>query len=149
MGPLCQVVGSPSNGRESDRPTEYVLVCLSRPASLLHSYTQAGEMCSSKRECPCPRESLCWVCHLIKLQASEATECGVTDFILQTGLCRDASQASPCSHRARAGEKHLACVRSSPSITPALVHSAFCMRGSIRNHPSTASLRIRLKANLL
>lgn len=118
-------------------PTHRIHPCLPlTPASLLHSYTQAGEMCSSKRECPCPRESLCWVCHLIKLQASEATECGVTDFILQMGPRRDASQTSPCSHRARAGEKRVACVRSSPSITPALLHSAFCMRGSIRNTPS-------------
>lgn len=148
MGPLCQVVGV-SFEWEGVRPTEYVLVCLSRPASLLHSYTQAGEMCSSKRECPCPRESLCWVCHLIKLQASEATECGVTDFILQMNLRRAASQASPCSHRAQAGEKRVACVRSSPSIILALVHSAFCVRGSIRNHPSVASLGVRLKANLL
>lgn len=134
MRPLCQLVGSPSNGKESDPQNTSLCASHARlPSPLLH--TGWGNV-SSKRECPCPRESLCWVCHLIKLQASEATECGVTDFILQMGLCRDASQTSPCSHRAWAGEKRVACVRSSPSITPALLHSAFCMRGSIRNTPS-------------
>lgn len=66
----------------------------------------------------------------IKLQASEAMECGVADFILQMGVHWDVNQTSPCSHGAWAGEQHLALVQILPSVTPALEHSAFHMRDS-------------------
>lgn len=143
MGLLCQVVGSPSNGRESD-PQNTSLSSSHVPppySTLTHS---RGNVFQQERM-PLPQGVLVLGCHLIKLQAAEATECGVTDFILQMGLRRDASQTSPCSHRAWTGEKRVAYVRSSPSITPALLHSAFCMRyeRQHRKHPFIALLGVR------
>lgn len=68
---------------------------------------------------------------LIKLQASEAMECGVADFILQMGAHRDINQTSLPVHTGFGLEKSIWLLfRFSPSVTPALKHSAFRMRDS-------------------